>query len=52
MQVFLSSSYILKANPTELNNCGDIYVCPHADPNTSWTEPEVIALQNFLNNGG
>ncbi|MDD3876444.1 MAG: HYR domain-containing protein, partial [Bacteroidales bacterium] len=46
-----SSSYLLGANPSLLNNCGDIYVLPHADPD-DWTSSWLTGLKDFVNNGG
>ncbi|RTZ06949.1 hypothetical protein EKL98_02800, partial [Flavobacterium bomense] len=46
-----SSSYVTQSNPTQLTNCGDIYVLPHADPQ-NWSSAYVIALRNYMHNGG
>lgn len=44
-----SSSYVLNGDPTQLSNCGDIYVMPHADPH-DWSQAEKTALINFIKN--
>ena len=50
-------SYVINANPTMLPQCGsltgelDVYILPHADPDT-WDITWITALQNFINNGG
>lgn len=52
-----SSSYVLNSNPTFLPQCGsisgtqDVYILPHADPDT-WSADWISALQNFIDNGG
>lgn len=44
-----SSSYVLAGNPTDLTDCGDIYVLPHADPH-AWDDSWGQALYNFVVN--
>ena len=53
-----SSSYQKNSNPTMLPQCGsangtqDVYILPHADPQ-DWADGNwIVALQNFIHNGG
>ena len=52
-----SNTYQINANPTLLPQCGsstgtqDVYILPHADPDT-WNATWISALQNFIDNGG
>src|SRR5262249_51965818 len=45
-----ASSYQI-GNPTDLNQCDDVYILPHADP-VSWPAAWQQALYNFVNSGG
>ncbi|HEY1377940.1 MAG TPA: DUF11 domain-containing protein, partial [Gemmataceae bacterium] len=45
-----ASSYTI-GNPTNLTECQDIYILPHADPNT-WPVAWQQALYNFITSGG
>jgi len=46
-----STSYVIQANPTQLNSCGDIYILPHADPQ-KWSSNYVAAMKSYMDNGG
>src|SRR5262249_14165126 len=45
-----ASSYQI-GNPTDLNQCDDVYILPHADPN-QWPVAWQQALYNFVVDGG
>jgi hypothetical protein len=45
-----ASSYVI-GNPTNLTTCNDIYILPHADPNT-WPVLWRQDLYNFITTGG
>jgi hypothetical protein len=45
------SAYTLGGVPTNIANCDDIYVLPHAEPEL-WTQTYKDSLLNFVNNRG
>ena len=45
------SAYTLGGVPTNIANCDDIYVLPHAEPEL-WTQSYKDSLLNFVNNRG
>jgi len=46
-----TSSYLLHANPTMLTGCEDMYILPHAEPDT-WDTSMIAALKYHIDKGG